>query len=165
MSKPSPLRRDTHRRGGFTLLEVVIALAIFVFGALAIIRIFPPALGVIQNSGDQLVAVNLNRSTVNRYAKSVESIPYATYGIGTDADDADNDGVTAEPYPLPVGTIGTVRRNNALPAGFLPRDFQNSSLNFFKNISGEKQTVRSFGAGRFYVLTSFPYSGDRKSVV
>lgn len=159
MSQSLPLRRDKARRGGFTLLEVVIALAIFVFGALAIVRIFPPALGVIQNSGDRLVAVNVNRTTLNRYARNTSSVPYATYGIGADLGDADNDGNTTEPFPLPIGTIGSARRNNALPTGFSPNEFQNSALAQFKNISGEKQTVRSFGTNQFYVLTTFPFAG------
>ena len=49
-------------RQGFSLIEVAIALVIFVIGALAIIRIFPGALSVIGNNGNQQIATNLNRT-------------------------------------------------------------------------------------------------------
>ena len=54
--------RSRASRQGFSLIEVAIALVIFVIGALAIIRIFPGALSVIGNNGDQQVATNLNRT-------------------------------------------------------------------------------------------------------
>ncbi|MBW3635377.1 MAG: prepilin-type N-terminal cleavage/methylation domain-containing protein, partial [Armatimonadetes bacterium] len=108
MSDKSFVRRDTSRRGGFTLLEVAIALAIFVFGALAIIRIFPPALGVIQNSGDQLTAVNFNRSTLARFARQPGLVPDALYDTNPANGWRDNI----------VGSVaGTPRRNNSLPVG------------------------------------------------
>lgn len=151
MSETSPRRRDTSRRGGFTLLEVAIALVIFVFGALAIIRIFPPALGVIQNSGDQLTAVNLNRSTQARFARQPGLVPDAIYDPNPDADWRDNI----------VGSVaGTPRRNNSLPIGNiqnLEMDYSQSALGHFKNIVGERHIVPSSPSDPV-VLTQFPYS-------
>ncbi len=56
--------RERTARQGFSLIEVAIALVIFVIGALAIIRIFPGALSVIGNNGNQQIATNLNRSAL-----------------------------------------------------------------------------------------------------
>ena len=68
----------TQTRRGFSLIEVAIALVIFVIGALAIIRIFPGALSVINNNGDQLVATNLSRSKVVAL-QSDKAVPDASF--------------------------------------------------------------------------------------
>src|SRR4051812_21890708 len=108
MHETPSLRRDETRRGGFTLIEVVIALAIFVFGALAIIRIFPPALGVIQNSGDRMVATNLNRTRLALYEKQSYRVPDAIVDEGTD-------GTLPNWRDAMPGSVAGTRRNETLP--------------------------------------------------
>ena len=151
-------RRDALRRGGFTLIEVVIALAIFLFGALAIIRIFPPGLGVIQNSGDRLTAGNLNRTTLARFDKQPNLIPDAIH----DYSDRDNDPTTvlaSDPKwkdSSAGAVVGTALRNNSLPKGTvndLNGGYEQSALGHFKNIVGERQSSSSSGV----VLTQYPF--------
>ncbi len=158
-------RRDALRRGGFTLVEVVIALAIFLFGALAIIRIFPPALGVIQNSGDKLTALNLNRTSLARFAKESSAIP-----------DAVHDAYYPVPNEPPIATavVGSAIRNNSLPKRNV-QIIDDSALNHFKYISGEKQKVKSVTVKSNmitpptvtlnYVLTSFPIAAPDKAPI
>lgn len=138
-------RRDAGRRGGFTLIEVVIALAIFLFGAVAIIRIFPGALGVIQNSGDQLTAINLNRSALAKFEKSPGLLPDAIYDTPA----------TATTLPFAGAVVGTALRNSSLPRQDI-QDFDNSALGRFKTISGETHTVSISGTTP-YVVAQYPY--------
>ena len=114
-ARPARARRALARvaRGGFSLIEVAIALVIFVIGALAIIRIFPGALSVIGNNGNQQIAANLNRSTL----ASLQS-DHMTYVAGP--------GVT----PTPIG-VASKTVFNAVPDA----NFNNSNLNGTLNIS------------------------------
>ncbi len=150
MSDKLFIRRDTSRRGGFTLIEVAIALAIFVFGALAIIRIFPPALGVIQNSGDQLTAVSFNRSTLARFARQPELVPDALYDTNPANGWRDN---------LVGSVAGTPRRNNSLPLGTIQNvdlEYNQSALGHFRNIVRERHTATANGV----VLTQYPFENN-----
>ena len=145
MKSTVSLRRDALRRGGFTLIEVAIALVIFIFGALAIVRIFPPGLGVIQNSGDQLVAVNLNRTTLARYAAQPGLVPDAITEYGTE-------GAAAQWRDGKLGAVaGSARRNNSLPINNI-QDFNSSALGHFRQIYGERHVVSASEV----VLTQFP---------
>ena len=114
-SQPRPAWLATARprpaRQGFSLIEVAIALVIFVIGALAIIRIFPGALSVIGNNGDQQVAANLNRSTmVGLQSEQVTATPQP--------------GIT----PSPVG-VAAKTNFNALPLATFNNSNADGSLN------------------------------------
>jgi prepilin-type N-terminal cleavage/methylation domain-containing protein len=139
----------TQQKKGFSLIEVVIALAIFVIGALAIIRIFPTGLGLVEKSGNQQRATNLNRSAVASL-KNGDSTPYAI--INTNAAD------TWEPFNGSV--VGSARYNNTLPASLKSTDLTNSALERYKGISREKTKVRT-GDGSSYVLTQFSVDPTR----
>jgi prepilin-type N-terminal cleavage/methylation domain-containing protein len=144
-------RRPT-RRDGFTLIEVVIALAIFVFGALAIIRIFPPALGVIQNSGDQLVASNMNRSLLTKFESSPETLPAGIY---------DNDVDNGWRNQATGAVVGTRFRNNSLPPSIT--DFDGSALKRFRQVVGEQHKVQQLiaaGGNKPFVMANFSYTGE-----
>jgi prepilin-type N-terminal cleavage/methylation domain-containing protein len=145
-------RHDAARRNGFTLVEVVIALAIFVFGALAIIRIFPPALGVIQNSGDRLVGNNLNRSLLARYDRSPGLVPDAIY---------DDNRTTAFWTNSLYGSVAGSRRNNSLPRVTGITGFDGSALKRYRNIVGEKHIVpEPTGSALDQIIyTQFPFAG------
>jgi prepilin-type N-terminal cleavage/methylation domain-containing protein len=144
------LGRVAAQRKGFTLVEVVIALAIFVFGALAIIRIFPPALGVIQNSGDRLVGSNLNKSLLARYDKSPELVPDAIYDADRKASSwADPN----DPGNTLYGSVAGSRRNRSIPRQSGLAGFDWSALARYKNIVGERHTVPASKL----VYTQFPY--------
>jgi len=134
--------RVSARRGGFTLAEVAVALAIFVFGALAVVRIFPPALDVIRNSESRATATLLAQSTIERQRRG--SAPDAVYG--TD-------------YSFPGAFAGTVNRNSSLPAKPIESAYVASALSRFRNIVGEKQIVRSDAnaSNGLFVLTQYPY--------
>ena len=113
-SRSSQLRTARARasRAGFSLIEVAIALVIFVIGALAIIRIFPGALSVIGNNGNQQIATNLNRSVL--VAMQSEQ-------------------VTATPLPnfTPAPGLAAKTEFNALPDA----TFNNSNADSTLNIS------------------------------
>lgn len=136
--------RSRARRGGFTLVEIAIALAIFVFGALAIIRIFPPAFSLIQNSGSRSIANHLARSTLSKFNSEPALAPDAIY--------ADDSGGWTD-YPWPVA--GTVKD------GSLPQDLQASitptnALATFRHIVGERHKVRNDANGNPFIFTQFP---------
>ncbi len=148
MNQTVSLRRDALRRGGFTLIEVVIALAIFLFGALAIVRIFPPALGLIQNNEDQLTAVNLNRSTLAQFEKSPGLLPDAVY------DDVTVPIVAATNFAGAVN--GTASRNDSVPRN-TGENYDATALGHFKSISRELHTVAAGTPTALSVVTRFPY--------
>ena len=152
-------RQDLKR--GFSLIEVAIALAIFVIGALAIIRIFPGALSVINNNGDQLAANNLNRSTVAAL-KSENAVPDATFNLQRDittkqlvwsSSKVDH---SSEWVDIAASVAGVPRLNNGLPinATVAAAD-TDSALSNFHAIQAEPETVVSID-GNLSVLTRFP---------
>ncbi len=135
------------RRSGFTLIEVAIALAIFVFGALAIVQIFPPALGVIRNNEGRIAAMQLGETMLARTAGKPNSVPDAIY-------DGDAAGVWQD---TPLAMVGTPNRNGSLPSSPLPASFTASALGRFKYIEGERHTVRVNGAGTAkWILLNHP---------
>ncbi len=135
------------RRSGFTLIEVAIALAIFVFGALAIVQIFPPALGVIRNNEGRVAATQLGETMLARTAGKPESVPDAIY---------DGD-VTGAWQDTPAAVVGTPNRNNSLPANPLPVGFAASALGRFKYVEGERHTVRTESGGtEQWVMLNYP---------
>lgn len=139
--------RSSHRRAaGFTLIEVVVALAIFVIGALAIVRIFPPALGVIQNAGDRTTAANLSRGVLTLGRTDPLVVPDAVSDV-TDAGDWNDFQGTM---------IGTVNQGNSLPRNRDEAAVASSALGHFRRIIGERQTVLSDGNNKF-ILTRHPY--------
>lgn len=157
-------------RQGFSLIEVAIALVIFVIGALAIIKIFPGALSVIGNNGDQQIATNLNRTTLTK-AKSENAVPYATFN-NSNADGTLN--VTSWTGTNPSvnhsadfrdtnsSVIGVPRFNEALPD---TQDIETgssfSALSRYRTILGEKTKVIKLADATGddnYVLTQFPIS-------
>lgn len=132
------------RRSGFTLIEVAIALAIFVIGALAIIRVFPGLLGVVQTSGEKVAATNMNRARLAEYDNRPGLVPEATY----------DDPAATPSWPsggIQTGsTVGSVRRNNAVPRGFL--NYGTSAYGHFMHIRGEKARVSP--SGNFLILNN-----------
>lgn len=160
-------------RQGFSLIEVAIALVIFVIGALAIIRIFPGALSVIGNNGDQQIATNLNRTALARL-KSENAVPYANFNIAVNNDGtlqwrtADNTNHTADFVnagnptngDIDASVIGVPRFNNSLPTTEdINTGVNNSALSRFRGIQGEQAQVITFtGSTDQYILTQFPLS-------
>ncbi len=153
-------------RQGFSLIEVAIALVIFVIGALAIIKIFPGALNVIGNNGDQQIAMNLNRDVAAKL-KTDGSVPSATFNT------TDDNGLfkwattgtvnhTADYTDSKTSVIGIPRFNDTLPTQeeINTQNFK-SGLSRYRAIQGETAKVfdLTVGAGQEqYVLTQFPIS-------
>ena len=141
------------RRGGFTLIEILVALVVFVVGALAIVRIFPPALGVIQNSENRTVATNLSKGTLAAYENDPSLIPSAVYDSNVNYDGS--------------AVVGSINTNDSLPASLLESTgdannpgFAESALGHFKIIQGESQRIvinNALTTPQRYVLTQFPY--------
>lgn len=63
------------RRHGLSLIEILVALAIFVIGILAVLRIFPRGLGVVQTVGDRNEAVRLAEARINELRQREASLP------------------------------------------------------------------------------------------
>ena len=141
------------RRSGFSLIEVAIALAIFVFGALAIVQIFPPALGVIRNNESRVTATQLGETLLARSTGKPGSLPDATYDANWNAGSG-----LWEWQDRSMAVVGTPSKNSSLPRSPLPSDFDNSALNRFKYIRREQQVV-SQANGISFVLLNHPYTG------
>lgn len=127
--QPGTTRFQSARRGGFTLIEVAIALAIFVFGALAIVQIFPPALGVIRNNESRITATQMGENTLAQFKNKTSPPPEAIFDV---------DAGSTAPYSwndYPAAVVGTSNKNNSLPKSVT--SFGNSSLGHFRYIYGE----------------------------
>ncbi len=165
-------------RQGFSLIEVAIAMVIFLIGALAIIKIFPGALNVIGNNGDQQIAMNLNRD-VGARLKTDGSVPDATFNIAVNNDGtlhwttenntdhtADYTAPATPPTPttignegdIPASVLGIPRFNFSLPTtNDIETQSSNSALSRFRGILGEKSKVFKIGTDS-YAETEFPIS-------
>jgi prepilin-type N-terminal cleavage/methylation domain-containing protein len=159
-------KRRSVRRSGFTLVEIAVALAIFVIGALAIIQIFPPALNVVRGSERRTTATLMSRGRITAYEDRAQGAPDAIYT--TDPAQA----ITAYPKTWidqknPV-TNNALIQTGGISSSTIPRgptdNIGDTTLGNFKYIQGEKQKKRFRSnngiAGSIpYVLTEFPYSG------
>lgn len=139
-----PLHRQAFapRRSGFTLLEVAVALVIFVLGALSIIQLFPPGLALVQSSGQRSTASSLNSGLHSLLSSQPDLLPDGVYEAGA--------------YGGAV--VGTSRRNNSLPKipiDAVENEFQNSALDKFRRVTGERHVIPAGGAR--YLLTRVPY--------
>lgn len=157
-------RMSTHA-AGFTLVEVVVALAIFVIGALAIVRIFPPSLSVIQNAGDRTTAANLSRDVLARFSSEPGLAPDAVY------DDKENQPGVYNDFAGAV--VGTISRNDSLPGSRKEedvtgvqgtRDITGTALGHFRRIVGERHTVLADQSGNKYILLRHPYVPDPSGI-
>jgi prepilin-type N-terminal cleavage/methylation domain-containing protein len=158
-------------RRGFTLVEVMVALAIFVFGAMAILRIFPGALVAVRETEDRATANRMSRARLAGFESRQLYPPDAVYVADPSITDTNfinpgrwKEAVIAGNQPLTyVGGIA----NNSLPAGpeELGNPITNTTLGTYKQIVGEKQQVREQSGGGNFVLTSFPILGQIQSRV
>lgn len=140
----------------FSLLEVSIALAIFVFGALAVVRIFPGALKIITAGGDRQNAIGLNRAALVRIGTEA---PLAIYDTKDSSLWDWQDGVAVNGVFEPRAVLGSARRGYSLPRSN-EADFDRSALGSLRAIIGEKATVAQQENGDLFVLTQFPIFGD-----
>ena len=152
-----------YARRGFSLIEVAISLVIFVIGALAIIRIFPGALKVIGNNGNQQIASNLN-SSVATSLKTEALVPSATFNIGLNADGtlkwttAGNADHTADYADDTSAVLGVPRFNNGLPTTQdINAQTNNSALARYRGVLGEQGRVFQVGTD-YFTTTQFPVS-------
>lgn len=141
----------TLRKKGFSLIEVVIALAIFVIGALAVIRIFPTGLSLVEKSGNEQLAANLNRSIVARRLNT-KSVPEAIFDGdfrgATSTGTADHHGYRNVGALFNGAVSGSAKFNDSLPKGITSTQLNGSALDRFQAIRGERTIVRnSTGSG------------------
>jgi prepilin-type N-terminal cleavage/methylation domain-containing protein len=125
------------RRSGFTLIEVAVALALFVIGALAIVRIFPPALGVIRNNESRATAVSLGESTLARLRGPAAGAPDGVFDVVADSTEAYN----WQDYP--VGIVTSASKSNTLPKQPTDAAYDVSALSHFRYIYGETHRLKS----------------------
>ena len=164
---PATLRHSKAQARGFSLLEVAIALVIFVFGALAIVRIFPGALRVITVGGTRQNALNLNRAAMTRVQQNTP--PLATYDVGNPAlnptgfsfvDGYQGDNTVTPNIPAePRAVLGSTSRGYSLPRSANLQDYDVSALGSMRAIIGEGATVRTDGTN-LLVLTQFPIADN-----
>ncbi len=126
---PSPVfsLRSSNRRSAFSLLEVAIALVIFVIGAIALLRIFPSGLNVLENSSNRRIAAQMSQNVQTSYNSG---------DLSSTAPDAIYDADYPDSYPSSV--LGLRRQSGTVP---ISRDDFNSAKDAMKFISGEKQGV------------------------
>jgi prepilin-type N-terminal cleavage/methylation domain-containing protein len=154
------VQRCAVRHTGFTLIEIMVALAIFVIGALAVIRIFPPALGVVQRAERTTIGNRMARSVLARYESQPGLVPDGVYDYLATAVSATNPSGWND---FEGAVEGTVNRNRSLPAG--PRDMgdtnltNDTALERFKRIVGERHKVlidnTTAGTPALFVLSRF----------
>jgi len=163
--RPPHKARRAPRSAGFTLAEVMVALVIFVFGALAIIRIFPPALGVIQNSESRSIGSRMARTTLNRFEAQPGLVPDWIYDATYDTSVPTNprwiwNEPTIAGLATAIAPVGRVNLNAALPKGPDDLAFRDSALNYFRHIVGQRLRVqRRDNPDQLFVVTEFPYRG------
>lgn len=152
-------------RSGFTLIEVIIALAIFMIGAVAIVRIFPPALAAVQGSGSRtdgsrLASSSLAKMNARIANSTVSSVPDAIYfgsstGVYNTTFGGAFDGTAHRNQSLPrdarLAGNGNAANDSALKIG-------TAVTNSGSYIDGERQRVLKNDAGALFVLTNFPYN-------
>jgi hypothetical protein len=147
-----PAERSHSRSGGFTLIEVVIAMAIFIIGAVAIIRIFPPGLEAIQGSERRSTGAREAASVLSRWSTQPDLVPDWIYNV------TPVDGLTYDPN-FDGAFNGSVSRNFSLPRDLRTIGDGGSAIEKFKRIEGEKHKVfRNPGTTELYILTDFPYT-------
>ena len=148
------------RRSGFSLIEIAVALAIFVFGALAIVRIFPRALNVVENSGQRAVGQRMAQTTLAQYQNNPLSVPDAI--IEFEYAYAANAGNKYGWSDFPGSVFGTRNINNSLPSepatdndltDPLTTPIKETALGRFRRVVGESHTIGANGE----VLLRFPY--------
>ncbi len=154
------LRQSQARARGFSLLEVAIALVIFVFGALAIVRIFPGALRVITVGGSRQNALNLNRATMARVQLNPPAATYDVGPMGTSWQDGYPGDNTVTPN-IPPGSravLGSTNRGYSLPRSSNLQDYDVSALGSIRAVVGEGTTVKATDEAtpKFFILTQFP---------
>ena len=145
------------RRGALSLLEVAIALAIFVVGALALLRIFPPGLTVIEDSSKRLIGSRMANNLLARFDAAPDAIPDAIY------DAQFNGGWGWNDFPgamLPVRSRGL-----SLPRS--PDNVDDSALGHLRFVRGEGQQLQGpfpSDGGLVRVLSSFVVDRARADV-
>jgi prepilin-type N-terminal cleavage/methylation domain-containing protein len=161
--------RNTARRmarGGFTLVEIAVALAIFVIGAIAIIQIFPPALNVVRGNERTTTATHLSRDRVSAFENGQAIPPDAIYtavgGAWNDFKSSITNTALMQTGGVNDATIPRGPGDNTLPVTD-PNNIGQTTLGNFKHVQGEKQVVKAGsigGTNMNYVVTEFPYSGN-----
>ena len=73
---------NKRRNSGLSLIEVLIAMAIFVIGILAVLRIFPKSLGIITTNRDRAEAVRLAQARLEELRADEERLPDAILPAG-----------------------------------------------------------------------------------
>jgi prepilin-type N-terminal cleavage/methylation domain-containing protein len=165
----SSLPRSAPRRSGFTLLEVALALAIFLIGALAIIRIFPGGLAVVAQSENQLRASDINKAVLARINSSQSAPRSIFYGdISTAAANA----VAPTWRNFNGAVLGPTRQNASLPLSSDLGAYYKSALPKLITIHGEPVQVQINNKGTLndatddttYLVTQFPIAFNRDAV-
>ncbi len=127
----------TRHPSGFTLLEVLIATGILVFGVLAIIRIFPAGLGVIERNQNATTAARLAEDMNERFTRQKDQLPDAIIAVdasGGFITDFDPESTPDDPAPNSVdsmrrvvGEAHTVPSSGSVMVSFPAMVFYNSS--------------------------------------
>lgn len=161
-ARPQVLAARFRRRGGFSLIEVAIALAIFVFGALAIVRIFPGALSVVQNSEQRAIGQRMAQSTLARFNAEPRSIPLALFDTNSNLNTVEQiQQLQWSDYPGAVYGTPNNYDNNSLAQsapeagdiGSINSALNQSSMGHFRRVFSETHRVPATGE----ILLNFPY--------
>ncbi len=138
----------------FSLLEVAFALVIFVIGALAILRIFPTGLSVLETSGNRRTGARVADDYVARSAQHEETnAPEAVYNAEY--------GSSRWNWTDFPGSMASTKQNAlSMPRGL--DDVDSSALGNLRFISGRRVPVAKQYNGTSYVV--MPDLADRRTV-
>ncbi|HAZ64669.1 MAG TPA: hypothetical protein DCZ72_13820 [Armatimonadetes bacterium] len=78
--------RNHKKAAGLSLIEVLIALAIFVVGILAVLRVFPQSLGIITTNRDRATALRLANARLEELRADEARLPDAILAAGLPTD-------------------------------------------------------------------------------
>ena len=146
------------RRHGLSLVEVAIALAIFVIGAIALLRIFPPGLTVIEDSGKRLTGSRMADNLLTRYDSEPLSIPDAIF-------DAHFDNGAWQWQDYPGAMLPARSKGQSLPRSLDQLD--DSALGHLRFVRGEGHEIQgpfASDGGLVRVLSSFVIDRARADV-
>lgn len=161
------------RQSGFSLIEVVVAMGIFLFGALAIVRIFPGATHVIQVSEQRNVAQRMNQTSLALYSSAPASVPEAIIDVHPDTSIYDKETNETGWSDFSGAVSGSATRNASLPSNPpAPDDISldnsqpastqltASAAGRFRRVVGEVHTVEREYSGiteRGVITLRYPY--------
>ena len=154
------LLQHLRNREGISLVEVLVALTVFVVGILAVVRMFPGGFIAVKHGENVTLADRLAQTEIERWRNRAASLPSGILPWGWDP-------ITSQFTVLPDTDPGDLRDPDAPPGGW-PLDFDmyyHTDVNKFRRIHAEVTKIpvpssMNWGYGSVYILAFSPILVD-----